>query len=883
MKTRLLFVRLLSFFRGARLDREMDEEMRLHIDLETDRNVANGMPLREARYAAMRSFGGMEQLKERERRERGLLWLENVCRDLRLSARSLSRTPGFTALALITLALGIGLNTSMFSVTNRMLLRPLPFEGADRLVRVFGTTQQSDSWSFAPRYLEDLIGGDGGQADYGVYAQWSATLTEPGRPAEYLMALRVSPDFLDTLGVKPFLGRGFREADDHPKADVVILPYSTWLRLYGGDREILGKSVRIDGEAMTVVGVLPESFAEASYLFGPVGILKPLGLSESERRNRTQRGFNLVGRLGPDTSLKSMESALQARASLIAEERALEHRDQSVRVMPLHASGLDEASRNLLLLVMGLAGSVLLIACANLASLQLVRAMSRARESAMRAALGASRLNLIRPLFAESLLLSVCGGGAGLLVAVFCNRWISAHAVVNSSIQIDFALDGRVLLFALIATIVTGLLFGAGPSWLTSQIRVNDTLKRQSRGMTGSRGQSRLRHFLVTGEVALVCLLLAGAGFFLTGITRFVNRDPGWNTRDLAHGAVALQSARYPGAAENIRFFKQLRDRLSELPEVEGVAVGWALPLRSYLSSRPITAQDMPERRDGGEEVSFFNAVFPGYFDTLQIPLLAGRDFSEFDDEDAPRVAIVNETLARSLWPNESALGKGLGSNDPENPNWMEVVGVVRDVGYATDLQSPSTRFQVYVPFVQEPWGYANVALRAKGQPADLINPMRSVVAELDPDVAVAETGTARGTIERSWANFSLIIELLAGFALLGLLLAAIGIYGVISETVARRMPEFGLRVTLGARLEEIRWMVLGVGARLAFTGVALGLAASFALGRLLRSAIPGLSAPQQLVLALVGVALTGVALFACWLPARRASKVEPALALRGD
>jgi predicted permease len=872
-----------ALFRRSKLDDDMDAELRFHIEEQTRANLAAGMSPDEAALAARKQFGWRERIREEARDQRGITDMETYIKEIQFAVRMLRRSPGFTFIAVVTLALGIGLNTSMFSVVNRVLFRPLSYPDAGQLVRVFGTSPQSRNMIFTAPYADELRAANHGFASMGSYLVWSGTLTEPDRPAEHLMTLRVSKDFLPTLGVQPQLGRWFTAEEDRPGSNVVILSYGTWMHFFSGDRNIIGRTISIQSTPVTVVGVMPEHF-DAPLVFGPVGLLRPLALTADEMTDRQQRGINLIGRLAPGASARETESRLRAVAARLAEEFPAENKQTSVRLVGLHASGTPDAARSLTLFVLGLSGFVLLIACANLANLQLVRATARSRENAIRLALGASRANLMRPLVIESLILAIVGGAAGILIATWCNAWISARAILFGTTHLDLPLDVRVLAFALVVTLLTGLLFGTAPGWFASRARVGEALKQQSRGATSGRGHGFLRQTLVVGEFALALVLLAGAGFFLSAISRFVTRDPGWNTRDLAFGSVALSPAHYTDGIKTHAFYRELRDRLAVAPGVEGVAVGWTLPMFTFLSTRPIAVDGRAPAANERVPVTFVNAVLPGYFETLQIPLVEGRLFEDRDDRpDGPAVAIINETMARTLWPGQGALGKRIGRTDAANPGWMEIVGVVRDVGFAQNLGAPQTRLQVFRPFSQEPWGYAGIAIRTRGAAESMVELLRRTVTGIDAEIAVDSPTTVRQAMQQSMASFSLIVRLLAGFALLGLFLAALGIYGVIAQTVAQRTQEIGVRLALGAQVRDVLWMVLRRGLWLTTFGAIVGVIGAFAIGRLLSIVSPEMRPPTMAITGLVTLALVIVSIIASFLPASRATRVNRMIALRAE
>lgn len=802
--------------------------------------------------------------------------------DLRHAFRQLVRAPGLTAVAVVTLAFGIGLNTSMFSVMNVLLLRPLPYAHGERLVRVFAATPQARTLGFTEQASRDVRDARPGFGALTRFAWWGANLTEPGRPAELLVSLRTEADFARVLGVQPILGRWFTEAEERPGSPVVLISETLWRRWFNRDPGVIGRTVHVDGQAATVIGVMPETVA-APIVFGVIDVWRPLGVTPEEAVN-PEGWIHFVGRLDEGVSLGQANTALEAVAARLAADRPADYANLGIRAEPLHASGTDDTARWISWLTLGLSAFVLLIACANLANLQLARISGRTRELAIRAALGAPRARLLRPMLFESVMVGLAGGALGLVVAWGCNGWIGRHVVFNNAAPgHDVPLDPRVLLFAVGVSLLTGLLFGSVPGWFGTRVPLNDALKEQGRGSTVGPAQQRFRRLLVVGEFALALVLLAGAGLMLAGMQRMLGRDPGWRPGRLAFGYVATQTPKYQDLSVALEFYERMQDRLAELPGVEAVSFGWEVPVWDYRAPRPLEIEGQATRGREQGPTGFLNATLPGYFDALQIGLIDGRDFTRRDRAGSPPVAIINETMARTLWPGERPLGKRIRNTDSAEPGWMEIVGVVRDVRFPGNLAEPATRFQIYKPFAQEPWRWGALVLRTSAPPETLVEPMRRAVAEIDPDIPVWEPRTIDQEIVRRTANSQLIGQLLGAVALLGLLLAALGIYGVISHTVAQRTSEIGVRMALGADWREVYRLILGSGLRLAATGAVIGLAGALIVGHVLTSVSPEIVAQDWPLLAVITGVLMLTALLACWLPARRAARVSPVVALRGE
>ena len=555
---------------------------------------------------------------------------------------------------------------------------------------------------------------------------------------------------------------------------------------------------------------------------------------------------------------------------------------ESLRLEPLQRSVSDDIGRKVMWFTFGLAGFVLLIACGNLANLQVVRSAARAREYAIRAALGARRIRLLRQSLTESLAISLIGGALSLLLAMWSVQFISRRLfseLPGAKVTLDFSVFG----FALLSSVLTGLIFGTVSAWLSSRVDVNQALRENARGSTTGRGHNRLRHVLIVGEVAFALVLLAGAGLFLRGLQRFAHLDPGWRVDGLVMAQVRPQGSNYANEAQRRTFLRQLEERVTALPGVQRVALSRSQPIWSFNSSGPVVIEGQPEPEAGQLPEVFFEPVSPGYFDALGVRLLEGRTFTSDDTAEHPAVIVINEAMARRFWPNETPIGKRVGRQGQDH-QWQEVVGVVNDVGFPASLGDPYTRLQSFRPLAQAPWGGGwSIAVRSSAPPEAFANDLRSAVAGLDRDMPVYDIRTARSLVEQGLGSISLLGTLLGAFAALGLTLAAIGIYGVTSYSVVQRTGEIGIRMALGAQRKDVLWLVLGHGARLMLLGAALGLGGAYVVARLLIAAIPSLPTSDPLTVAATTVVLVTVALLACYIPAHRATKVDPMVALRSE
>ncbi|AOS46188.1 Macrolide export ATP-binding/permease protein MacB [Lacunisphaera limnophila] len=800
--------------------------------------------------------------------------------DLRFALRQLAKAPGYTFVMVATLALGIGLNTSMFSILNLLLLRPLPYPEKDNLVRVYRTTKQDPRGGHSAASFLDLRRETAGFARLIGFRQWGYTLTQPGRSPENLNGVRVSTDFFSVLGLPPALGRSFSAAEDHAGNQVMIISHKAWLAHFGGDPAIVGQSVLLDSQPVTIIGVLPAEFANL-FLWGPGDVFRPMGLNEQEKATHDDNSLQLITRLEGGLSLDQLNTRLASVAVNLAPTRPREQSEDGLRAHPLQSTLMPPGTAAGPIFLLGLAGIVLLIICDNLASLQLARATSRTREFAIRAALGASRSHLLKPLLLESLLLAGVGGLLGILVTVWGNAWIAHTMSATFPIELDISIDGRVLAFALVVSVLTGIMFGLAPAWLSARVNVNDTLKSGARGATGDRSHLRFRNLLIVFQFAAVLVQLSCTGFFIRGMQTLQQRDIGWNTAGLTQGIVNLPQARYASEEQVRGFYHELEQRLRALPGVENVAIGWTAPLYQLLTTRTYVVEGREPPVPGQEPIAFLNAVSPSFLDTLQIRLLAGRSFTAADRAGAPPVVLINEAMARALFPGQEPVGQRLRTGSGETAVVAEIVGVFKDVGLAGNPAPQSTPYQVFKPLAQETWNYVTIVVRAGATP--MTEPLRRTVAELDPNVPVQLLNTMDELAKTSTRTMELITTIFAGFSVLSLLLAAMGLYGVIARLVAQRTAEIGVRLALGAQLRDILRLVMGAGFRLALLGAGLGLLGAILANLAIAQIFNGKPSLDLVILPAMTVTLVLVALLASYLPARRATRIDPMTALRAD
>ncbi len=803
--------------------------------------------------------------------------------DLRIASRSLLKTPGFTAVALLTLALGIGVNTAMFTVVNTLLFQPAPYPDAEQVVRVHSTNAQGDAWPHSLPDLRDLGLQGESFASVTPYQWWTFSLAEPGQPAEVLNGVVAAANLFATLGLQPALGRAFTAEEQQAGRDTVaVLSDSFWRRKFNADPTIVGRALRIGGESVTVIGVMPAQ-AEYPMFWGPIDLWRPLPMAEGWREDRSISWLQGIARLKPGVSRTEAQAESTVIAARLAQHYSGSNAGKGVRLVPLVGSEVAVVHRRLIWLTLGLAGFVLLIACANLGNLQLARSAGRARDFAIRAALGASRPALMRKLLAENLLLALAGGGLGLLAAQFLTSILAPHLFAGKTANAVFQTDGRVFAFALGVAVLAGLLSGGIPAWLSSRTDVNLALKQQARGATGDRSRQRGRQALIVTQIAFSVVLLAGSAFFLRGLQRYLTQDPGWQIEGLVRGTMTLTELKYETEESRRQFHQRLLERVGRLPGVEGTALTVSLPLRDYTTPMGFVPEGREQPRPGHEPFAFHNIVSADYFSLLGIPLVDGRAFAPTEPPvGSPHQIIISESIARQFWPGESAIGRRIREVDPQGrPSW-EVIGVARDVGLAGNVDNPATHFQIYHNMAQNPWGYFTLVVRSR-TPATLSEPLRRAVAELDPDLPIVELRTVTDTVSGALHDLRVANKLLAAFAGLGLCLAALGVYGVISGLVAMRTQEFGIRLALGAQPAHVLRIVLGNGALLAGLGTALGLGLAAVLLPSLAAAFPGLPGLDLPAFLVVLALLFLVTLLACWLPARRATKLDPMVALRTE
>jgi len=797
--------------------------------------------------------------------------------DLRYALRMLVKNPGFTAVAVLTLALGIGVSTTIFSTVNAVVLRPLPFKDPARLVFLDENNKRHGFDRLGISYPDYLDWREQNTVfeDIGVYGYTAPTITGRDQP-ERLIGAEVSASLFALLGVQPAIGRHFTSGEDQPGAEpVVLIGHGLWQRRFAGDTNLLGQVVTLEGRSHTVVGIMPPGFAfpETGQLWTPLEVRN----LESQRSTHTYAG---LARLKPGVTIRQARAEMTEIARRIAAAHPDTHTDVGVVLGPVRDIWVAEAS-TVVWLLMGAVSFVLAIACANVANLLLARALSRRKEFAVRTALGASRWRILRQLLAESLLLSLAAALVGLWLSVWGVDAVVALVPTEIPFWMQFTVDGRVLAFTLAAALVTGVLFGLAPAWGAAQPDLNEALKENARSATGSRRRHRLRAALVVAEVALAVVLLSGAGLTITSLLRMQQVNPGFNPEQITVFDLSLPPQKYPDANRQAMFYGHLCERLAAAPGVKASGGISHLPLSGRNWGSAYTIEGQEATRSADVQIGNTRVITPGYFRTLEVPLLTGRDFADTDTGGAPGVIIIDATLARRFFANGDPLGQRikLGGPDSTAP-WMTIVGVAGEVKhYGLDQ---NIRPGYYLPYAQHARASLTMTVRTSvADPASVAAALRRAVHELDPDLPVTQLRTMPEVVSQSFWEQSFASWLLGLFSAIGIALAAVGIYSVMAYSVAQRTHELGIRLALGAQRADVLKLVVRQGMGAVGLGMILGVVANVGVLRLIASQLYEISALDLPTYAGAALFILGVALAACFLPARRATRVDPVVALR--
>jgi macrolide transport system ATP-binding/permease protein len=886
-RLRAWFSRLLGLFQKNKRDAEMTEEMQAHLDLLIERNIAAGMLPHEARNAALRQFGGIEQVKEVAREQRVWRWADEFVQDVRFGARMLFRNPGFSILAILCLTLGIGTNAAALSWIEGILIRPYPLvTHQDRMFALGGTTRgATEGHGLSYPDFVDLEKNSTLFESFIVDRIVGTTLSVGDRAERWVGGL-VSANYLDALGVKPILGRGFRPEEGtgrnaHP---VTVISYLTWQHRYKSDPAIIGKTQYLNGVQHTIIGVAPEKFHGTfiGYSFNfwvPTSMQETFDSTGYKLEDRGARWIEGYAFLKPGITRQQAQAELSAIAQRVENDFPETNRGEGFELFPLWKTPFN-AVGNLsptLAIATGVAFFVLLIACANVSNLLLARSLIRRHEMTMRLALGAGRRRLIKQLFTEGLLLSLIAAAGGIMVAYWCRNALVLIAPSRTpGITIDYPgqLDWRVLALSVAVCIGSTMLFALIPAIQASHADLSGALKSEGGSVVGGSGRSRLRSALVFVQVALSFVLIAGTGLLLRSLAQMQNSDPGFSTRNVVVSVADLFSAGYKPDRAKI-FYEQLLERIRALPGVQSAALARVRPFSySVYSSAPLEIEGYQPPRN--EQIAAdYNQVSEGYFATIGIPIVAGREFTRNDDGNAPPVAIVNETMAGKYWPGKDAVGQRLKVKD----KWMEIVGVAKNANYRTKLEQPTPFF--YVPVRQNFFVQNGFLIRTDQSAAAMMNALAREIHALDPNLAPLDAISLQEQVDGMSYTQRLAAALLAIFGGMALFLAAIGLYGVMSYSVSQSTRELGVRMALGARASDVLRLVISRGLRLTTAGIVIGAVAALMLTRLMSNLLYKVSPRDPVAFGSALIVLTAVALIACFLPARRATRIDPVQALR--
>jgi putative ABC transport system permease protein len=878
-----------AVFQKDQVEREMDQEVRFHLEMEIQQNIRRGMSPSEARLVALRSFGGVEQVKEQCRDERGGRLLEALLQDVRYGARVLTKNPAFTLVALITLALGIGANTAIFSVIYGVLMRPLPYQDGSRLVVLhqLATRAAADNQNLGFSVKEIADYREQSQTLDGVAEHHTMSFILLGREQpERVQTAVVSANFFDLLGVKPILGRTFLPDDDQKGADaVLVLSYKYWLESHGGDRSIVGKVFTMNDRPHTVVGVLPPipQYPVESDVYMPT-VACPTRSSDRAIGNRNFRMMSVFGRLKPEASVE------QARAdlSLIASNLKKEYPDAYPESRGYDATAVllkEELTQNgkpTFLILLATAGLVLLIACANVANLTLARLMRREREMAIRAALGAGKGRLVRQLLTESTLLALAGGALGLLLAAGGLQLLVTFAGRFTTRASEIHIDGSVLLFTLLVSVATGLAFGLMPAFSSEQ-NLTAALKEGGGRTTSSTRRQRARSVLIVAQVAISFMLLIGAGLMLRSLIKLQQVNPGFNPESVLLMRISPNWSKHTTNDQYRVLLSRLLDKAQAQPGALSVAIASTFPLnplgitfgpfnrRFQIEGQPLAAGDPGPEAD-------IRIVSPDYFQTIRLPLIKGRVFTEQDKDKAPLAAVINQSMARHRWGDDAPIGKRVTFDRGET--WLTIVGIVGDVKqYGLGREATD---ELYTPLDQNPGG-GNLLVRTASDPMSMAALMRETIHEVDPETAVDNVQTLERVRSESLASPRLTAVLLGLFAALALVITAAGIAGVMALSVSQRTHELGVRMALGATSARVMAMVMRQGMTLVVAGLAVGVVGAFALTQLMSALLFSIGPTDPLTFLAVALVLIAVAAVSCFLPARRVTAIDPMIALRSE
>jgi len=884
-RIRTVLSRFAALFGKQKRDADLDEELRSHIDFAVEENLKRGMSMKDARTAALKEFGGMTQTKETYRVLRGLPILETLANDLRFGLRQLVKSPAFALTAILTLALGIGATTAIFSVVKAVLLAPLPYNNPGRIVAVW-TANAAQGGQPLPSTAGDFAiwkQRSGVFEDLAPSYDNEQTLTGQGSP-QFLIGYAVSASYLRILGVAPQLGRLYTDQEDSaggPK--LALLSDHLWRATFHSDPSIVNKAITLDGNAYTVLGVMPPGFNYPS----SVEIWTPSNIAPSAYDDFSHTYIRILGRLRPGVTLAQAQKTLNDVEAQVATEHPQTDSGNRVVLVPLREQ-LDGDIRKPLLILMGAVGLVLLIACANTAGLALARNAERQKEIAVRLALGATRRRLLRQFVTESLLLAVIGGAGGILLALAGTHFLLGlfpNEVANLNIPkvTEIPMDRGVLLFAFAITLLTAFLFGIVPVVKGMRTEAGAAMKDSARGNTNTRRSNRSRSAVVMSEVALSLMLLTGAGLVVASFQKVINADLGFRPEHVLSMQLFLPPDRYPSTdpAKRRQFIEGVEKRLSALPGVKSVGTINFLPLSGFWGTTSFLLRGQAPPKNGQAPEADNRIITPGYLQTMGLPLLRGRNFTDADHAGELQVAMINQVMAKQYFAGKDPLGEQLNLGTADKPDWWQIVGITGDV--KAFGQDQPTHADIYRPFDQLPFPLVAFTMRTETDPALMVKSAEQALWSVDPDLPVLKAIPMNLLASQTLAVRRASAALFSAFAVLALVLACIGIYGVMAYAVTQRRQEIGVRMALGARRSNVLRMMMGFGFRLALYGVVIGLIGAFALTRLLQSLLFEVNAMNPLVFSIAALVLVAVSTAASYLPARAAASIEPMQALRTE
>jgi len=868
-----------NLFHKERVDQECSEEIQAYVDMLTETKLRQGQSPREARRNALLEVGGVQQVEERVREIRMGRFIETVWRDVRTGARSLVHSPVFTVVTVLSLALGIGANTAIFSVVNGLLLRPLPYPESEQIVHVWHTPPQQsfpglDKFSVSPANYLDWKAQSTSFEQIAVYTDAGMSLSTSNDPLPLIGAV-VSSDFFSVLRTNPILGRTFTTEEERPGRDqVVVISHKLWQRAYGAKPNVVGQTLTLNSRSFTVVGIMPAGFEFPS----EAELWVPLAWDDKERQTRSIHDYLVVARLKQNVSPKQAQAEMNTISTRLEQQYPEENSGWGAVVVPLRDDLVGDI-RTALLVLFCAVGFVLLIACANVANLMLARGANRQKEIAVRIALGAGRARLVRQLLTESVLLAITGGLLGLLLAIWGTRMlVQLGSLPNAD---DIGVDTWALGFTLLVSFAAGIIIGIVPALQFTKSSVSDSLKQGSGRTGGTSLKQHTRKALVVSEVALSLVLLIGAGLMIRSFWKLQNVDPGFDTSNTLTMSLVLNWIRYSEPHQRLSFADRTIEQIRAVPGVVSVGITTRVPLTGGGSTQPFTVEGRPAAAISEQPMAQTRYISPDYFRAIGVSLRQGRFFTDQDRDNSVPVVIISEAMARRFWPGENPVGKRLTPSFHSEQGPREIVGVVSDVK-TTGLDVDAAAM-MYMPYKQAPLPFMSFVVRTASNPENLIQPISKAIYSIDKEQALTNVQTMEQVLKKSLADRRFNMTLLLTFAGVALMLAAVGVYGVMNYTVTLRRRELGIRMALGAEKRDVLRLVLGQGLTLTLIGVAAGLISAYALTRLMASLLYGVTATDYLTFGSVSVMLIAVGLAASYIPARRATKVNPTIALRAE